>query len=34
MDPITVTTTLITLSTFIKDLIELGQSIQSSMEKV
>ncbi|KAJ7933972.1 hypothetical protein B0H13DRAFT_2262796 [Mycena leptocephala] len=34
MDPITVTSTLITLSTFIKDLIELGQSIQSSIEKV
>ncbi|KAJ7142782.1 hypothetical protein C8R44DRAFT_846614, partial [Mycena epipterygia] len=33
-DPITVTTTLITLATFIKDLIDLGQSIKSSIEKV
>ncbi|KAJ7142777.1 hypothetical protein C8R44DRAFT_761092 [Mycena epipterygia] len=32
-DPITVTTTLITLATFIKDLIDLGQSIKSSIEK-
>ncbi|KAJ7855399.1 hypothetical protein B0H13DRAFT_2577891 [Mycena leptocephala] len=34
MDPITITTTLITFSSFIKDLIEIGQSIQSSIEKV
>ncbi|KAF7357911.1 Tetratricopeptide repeat family [Mycena venus] len=34
MDPITVTTTLITLATFVKDLIEVGQDIQSSIEKV
>ncbi|KAF7357910.1 Tetratricopeptide repeat family [Mycena venus] len=34
MDPITVTTTLITLASFIKDLIEVGQSIKSSIEKV
>ncbi|KAJ7142808.1 hypothetical protein C8R44DRAFT_866099 [Mycena epipterygia] len=32
-DPITVTTTLITLATFIKDLIDLGQSIKNSIEK-
>ncbi|KAJ6594559.1 hypothetical protein B0H19DRAFT_1366402 [Mycena capillaripes] len=34
MDPITATTTLITLASFIKDLIELGQSIKRSIEKV
>ncbi|KAJ7646621.1 hypothetical protein FB45DRAFT_1018931 [Roridomyces roridus] len=34
MDPITVTTTVITLATFIKDLIEIGQSIMDSIEKV
>src|SRR5258708_1363871 len=34
MDPITIATTLITFSSFIKDLIEIGQSIQSSIEKV
>ncbi|KAJ7141015.1 hypothetical protein C8R44DRAFT_974681 [Mycena epipterygia] len=34
MDPITVTTTIITLVTFIKDLIDLGQSIKESIEKV
>ncbi|KAJ7502533.1 hypothetical protein B0H11DRAFT_641918 [Mycena galericulata] len=34
MDPITATTTLITLATFIKDLIEVGQSIKESIEKV
>ncbi|KAJ7646639.1 hypothetical protein FB45DRAFT_178844 [Roridomyces roridus] len=34
MDPITVTTTVITLATFIKDLIEVGQSIMDSIEKV
>ncbi|KAJ7502525.1 hypothetical protein B0H11DRAFT_2274670 [Mycena galericulata] len=34
MDPISVTTTLITLATFIKDLIEVGQSIKESIEKV
>ncbi|KAJ7855391.1 hypothetical protein B0H13DRAFT_2357908 [Mycena leptocephala] len=34
MDPITITTTLITFSSFIKDLIEIDQSIQSSIEKV
>ncbi|KAJ7481847.1 hypothetical protein FB451DRAFT_1556036, partial [Mycena latifolia] len=33
-DPITVATTLITLATFIKDLIEVGQSIKRSLEKV
>ncbi|KAJ7646577.1 hypothetical protein FB45DRAFT_1051243 [Roridomyces roridus] len=34
MDPITATTTIITLATFIKDLIEVGQSIRESIEKV
>ncbi|KAK7006021.1 Tetratricopeptide repeat family [Favolaschia claudopus] len=34
MDPITVTTTIITLGTFIKDLIELGEGIRTSIEKV
>ncbi|KAF8128303.1 hypothetical protein K438DRAFT_1993935 [Mycena galopus ATCC 62051] len=34
MDPITVTTTFITLATFIKDLIEVGESIHRSIEKV
>ncbi|KAJ7482164.1 hypothetical protein B0H11DRAFT_1213073 [Mycena galericulata] len=34
MDPITATTTLITLATFIKDLIEVGQNIKESIEKV
>ncbi|KAK7048882.1 Tetratricopeptide repeat family [Favolaschia claudopus] len=34
MDPITVTTTIITLGTFIKDLIELGEGIRASIEKV
>ncbi|KAJ7640826.1 hypothetical protein DFH06DRAFT_623261 [Mycena polygramma] len=34
MDPITVTATLITFATFVKDLIEVGQSIQASIEKV
>ncbi|KAF8127750.1 hypothetical protein K438DRAFT_2000618 [Mycena galopus ATCC 62051] len=34
MDPITATTTFITLATFIKDLIEVGESIRSSIEKV
>ncbi|KAJ7502535.1 hypothetical protein B0H11DRAFT_1988981 [Mycena galericulata] len=34
MDPISVTTTVITLATFIKDLVEVGQSIKSSIEKV
>ncbi|KAJ6544107.1 hypothetical protein B0H19DRAFT_295890 [Mycena capillaripes] len=34
VDPISVTTTVITLATFIKDLIEVGQSIQRSIEKV
>ncbi|KAJ7646595.1 hypothetical protein FB45DRAFT_890854, partial [Roridomyces roridus] len=34
MDPITATTTVITLATFIKDLIEVGQSIAHSIEKV
>ncbi|KAJ6474864.1 hypothetical protein C8R45DRAFT_382921 [Mycena sanguinolenta] len=33
-DPITVTTTIITFATFIKDLIEVGQSIRRSIEKV
>ncbi|KAJ7782530.1 hypothetical protein DFH07DRAFT_1055278, partial [Mycena maculata] len=33
-DPITVATTLITFVTFIKDLIEVGQSIKESIEKV
>ncbi|KAF8149225.1 hypothetical protein K438DRAFT_451347 [Mycena galopus ATCC 62051] len=33
-DPITITTTFITLATFIKDLIEVGQSIKRSIEKV
>ncbi|KAJ7502574.1 hypothetical protein B0H11DRAFT_2274708 [Mycena galericulata] len=33
-DPISVTTTFITLATFIKDLIELGQDIKRSIEKV
>ncbi|KAF7346581.1 Tetratricopeptide repeat family [Mycena sanguinolenta] len=34
MDPITATTTIITLATFIKDLIEVGQNIQRSIEMV
>ncbi|KAJ7466990.1 hypothetical protein FB451DRAFT_403148 [Mycena latifolia] len=34
MDPITATTTVITLATFIKDLIDVGQSIKRSIEKV
>ncbi|KAK7018868.1 Tetratricopeptide repeat family [Favolaschia claudopus] len=34
LDPLTVTTTIITLATFIKDLIELGEGIRSSIEKV
>ncbi|KAJ6594601.1 hypothetical protein B0H19DRAFT_65986 [Mycena capillaripes] len=34
MDPITVTTTVVTLAMFIKDLIEIGQSIKHSIEKV
>ncbi|KAJ7762538.1 hypothetical protein B0H16DRAFT_1455583 [Mycena metata] len=34
MDPITATTTIITLATFIKDLVEVGQSIKRSIEKV
>ncbi|KAF7325207.1 Tetratricopeptide repeat family [Mycena kentingensis (nom. inval.)] len=34
MDPITATTTLITLVSFAKELIELGQSIAASIEKV
>ncbi|KAJ7840431.1 hypothetical protein B0H13DRAFT_2416207 [Mycena leptocephala] len=34
MDPITVAMTVMTFSSFIKDLIEIGQSIQSSIEKV
>ncbi|KAJ7236916.1 hypothetical protein C8J57DRAFT_128916 [Mycena rebaudengoi] len=33
-DPITVTTTIITLATFITDLIDLGQNIKRSIEKV
>ncbi|KAJ6526941.1 hypothetical protein DFH09DRAFT_1414639 [Mycena vulgaris] len=33
-DPISVTTTLITLATFIKDLLDLGQSIKRSIDKV
>ncbi|KAJ7891991.1 hypothetical protein B0H13DRAFT_2340297 [Mycena leptocephala] len=33
-DPLTVTTTIITFATFIKDLIEVGQSIRRSIEKV
>ncbi|KAJ7141077.1 hypothetical protein C8R44DRAFT_866736 [Mycena epipterygia] len=34
LDPITDTTTIITLATFIKDLIDLGQSIKELIEKV
>ncbi|KAJ7352099.1 hypothetical protein DFH08DRAFT_934616 [Mycena albidolilacea] len=34
MDPLTATTTVITLATFIVDLIEMGQSIKRSIEKV
>ncbi|KAF7367514.1 Tetratricopeptide repeat family [Mycena sanguinolenta] len=34
MDPISVTTTVITLATFVKDLLSLGQSIRRSFEKV
>ncbi|KAK7018855.1 Tetratricopeptide repeat family [Favolaschia claudopus] len=33
-DPLTVTSTIVTLATFIKDLIELGEGIRSSIEKV
>ncbi|KAF7357971.1 Tetratricopeptide repeat family [Mycena venus] len=34
MDPISATTTLITLATFLKDLLDLGQNIRRSVEKV
>ncbi|KAJ7249304.1 hypothetical protein C8J57DRAFT_1356581 [Mycena rebaudengoi] len=34
VDPITITTTIISVATFIKDLIDLGQSIKRSIEKV
>ncbi|KAJ7233963.1 hypothetical protein C8J57DRAFT_1145906 [Mycena rebaudengoi] len=34
MDPITITTTVVTLATVIKDLIEVGQNIKCSIEKV
>ncbi|KAJ7090699.1 hypothetical protein C8R44DRAFT_990681, partial [Mycena epipterygia] len=34
MDPLTATTTIITLVTFVKDLIDVGQSIKRSIEKV
>ncbi|KAJ7249351.1 hypothetical protein C8J57DRAFT_1475265 [Mycena rebaudengoi] len=34
MDPITITTTIITLASFIKDLIDVGQNIKRSIEKV
>ncbi|KAJ7233952.1 hypothetical protein C8J57DRAFT_1480158 [Mycena rebaudengoi] len=34
MDPITITTTIITLASFIKDLIDVGQKIKRSIEKV
>ncbi|KAK7001293.1 Tetratricopeptide repeat family [Favolaschia claudopus] len=34
LDPVTFATTFITLATFIKDLIDLGEGIQSSIEKV
>ncbi|KAJ6594604.1 hypothetical protein B0H19DRAFT_65982 [Mycena capillaripes] len=34
MDPLTITTSIISLATFIKDLIEVGQSIRRSIEKV
>ncbi|KAJ7233995.1 hypothetical protein C8J57DRAFT_1532037 [Mycena rebaudengoi] len=34
MDPITITTTVITLAAFIKDLIDVGQNIKRSIEKV
>ncbi|KAK7018884.1 Tetratricopeptide repeat family [Favolaschia claudopus] len=34
LDPLTVTTTIVTLATFIKDLIELGEGIRTSIEKV
>ncbi|KAJ6594608.1 hypothetical protein B0H19DRAFT_1247268 [Mycena capillaripes] len=34
MDPITATTRVITLATFIKGLIEVGQNIRRSIEKV
>jgi hypothetical protein len=34
MDPLTITTTFITLATFIKDLIDVGEGIRRSIEKV
>jgi hypothetical protein len=34
LDPITFTTTLLTLGNFIQELIEVGQSIKRSIEKV
>ncbi|KAK6972102.1 hypothetical protein R3P38DRAFT_2585461 [Favolaschia claudopus] len=34
MDPVSLTTAIITLATFIKDLIELGEGIRRSIEKV
>jgi hypothetical protein len=34
MDPLSVTATVITLATFIKDLIDVGESIHHSIKKV
>jgi hypothetical protein len=34
VDPVTFTTTVITLATFVKDLIDIGESIHRSIEKV
>lgn len=34
MDPLTIITAVITVSTFVKDVIELGKSIKESVDKV
>jgi hypothetical protein len=34
MDPLTITTTIMTLASFINELIEVGESIRHSIEKV
>jgi hypothetical protein len=34
MDPLTITTTIVTFASFINELIEVGESIRRSVEKV
>jgi hypothetical protein len=34
MDPLTITTTIVTLASFISELIEVGESIHRSIEKI